>query len=72
MPSWTTISQKLCPGSGSVFFNVKISIVSQNFPEISLDAQFAHASQVRGGSRIFSRGGADFQKTFENFVDLFF
>ena len=26
----------------------------------------------RGGSRIFSRGGADFQKIFENFVDLFF
>ena len=27
---------------------------------------------VRGGSRIFSRGGADFQKIFENFDDLFF
>ena len=28
---------------------------------------------IRGGSRIFSRGGgADFQKNFENFVDLFF
>ena len=26
----------------------------------------------RGGSRIFSRGGADFQKIFENFDDLFF
>ena len=26
---------------------------------------------VRGGSRIFSRG-AEFQKNFENFVDLFF
>ena len=25
----------------------------------------------RGGSRIFSRGGADFQKKFENFDDLF-
>ena len=27
---------------------------------------------TRGGSRIFSRGGADFQKIFENFDDLFF
>ena len=26
----------------------------------------------RGGSRIFSRGGADFQKNFENLDDLFF
>ena len=25
----------------------------------------------RGGSRIFSREGADFQKNFENFVELF-
>ena len=28
--------------------------------------------QFRGGSRIFSRGGADFKKKFENFDDLFF
>ena len=28
-------------------------------------------SQTRGGSRIFSRGGADFQKNFKIFVDLF-
>ena len=27
---------------------------------------------TRGGSRIFSRGGADFQKIFQNFDDLFF
>ena len=26
----------------------------------------------RGGSRIFSRGGAEFQKNFENFDDHFF
>ena len=33
----------------------------------------AHVStlEYRGGSRIFSRGGADFQKFFENFVNLF-
>ena len=71
MPSWTTISQKLCPGSGSVFFNVKISIVSQNFPEIFLIPNLH--MQVRSGADLgFSRGGADFQKIFENFVDLFF
>ena len=27
---------------------------------------------ARGGSRIFSRGGADFRKIFQNFDDLFF
>ena len=29
-------------------------------------------AELRGGSRVFSRGGADFQKTFENFDDLFY
>ena len=30
-------------------------------------------AELRGGSRVFSKGGgADFQKNFANFVDLFF
>ena len=31
-----------------------------------------NAHRYRGGSRIFSRGGADFRKIFQNFDDLFF
>ena len=31
-----------------------------------------YTATSRGGSRIFSRGGADFQKIFQNFDDLFF
>ena len=29
-------------------------------------------AELRGGSRVFSKRGADFQKNFANFVDLFF
>ena len=38
------------------------------FPQPRLN----YVTEHRGGSRIFSRGGADFQKIFQNFHDLFF